>query len=183
MEQSDPGHKPAPDADPGIASESGAETESETKADAQEPKPEPKTEPKTEAELKAEAEANQEQMVSRILWTCAWLTVLVGVFLLTGMFRSGGSYGVLSWLGAVVAILCLLALIAGYVACGRGQLTLRTHLRGPFDVFQLSTVVVLIGVVCGLLAPNSNNSALALLLPWALTYWMYGLDRAKTPES
>jgi hypothetical protein len=179
MEQSDPGHTPAPDADPGTTPEAGAETESRTEADAQEAKPEPKT----EAELTAEAEANQQQMVSRILWTCAWLTTLVGVFLLAGMFRSGGSYSVLSWLGAVVAVLCLLALIAGYVACGRSKLTLRTRLLGPFDVFQLSTVVVLIGVICGLLAPNSNNSALALLLPWALTYWMYGLDRVKTPES
>lgn len=179
MEQSDPGRKPAPDADPGTTPEAGAETESQTETDAQEAKPEPKT----EAELKAEAEAKQEQMVSRILWTCGWLTVLVGVFLLTGMFHANGSHNVLSWLGAVVAVLCLLALIAGYIACGRSKLTLRTRLLGPFDVFQLSTVVVAIGVICGLLVPNSNNSALALLLPWALTYWMYGLDRAKTPES
>ncbi|TDW18049.1 hypothetical protein [Kribbella kalugense] len=179
MEQSDPGQKPAPDADPGTTPEAGAETESQTEADAQEAKPEPKT----EAELKAEAEVKQQLMVIRFLWTCAWLTALAGVFLLTGMFRADGGYSVLSWLGAVVAVLCLLALIAGYAACGRGKLTLRTRLLGPFDVFQLSTVVVVIGVICGLLVPNSNNSALALLLPWALTYWMYGLERAKTPES
>jgi cation transport ATPase len=172
MAQSDPGHEPAPDADPGTTSAAGAETESEAK-----------TEPKTEAELKAEAEAKQQLTVSRFLWSCAWLTVLVGVFLLSGMARAGGGYNVFAWLGAVVAVLCLLALIAAYAACARNKLALRTRLLGRFDVFQLSTAVVAIAVICGLLVPNRNSSALALLFPWALTYWMYGLDRTKEPAS
>jgi hypothetical protein len=44
-------------------------------------------------------------------------------------------------------------------------------------------VVMVIAVICGLLIPSSNTAALALLLPWALTYWMYGLDRTKTPAT
>ena len=177
MPQSDP--EPVPDADPVTTSETGSDAESGNDA-AAEATPEPKTEPKTEAELAEEAEAKQRATVARFLWSCAWLTVLAGVFLISGMAQSYRSYSALATLGAVVVGLCLLALIAGYVACARTTITLRTPVLGRIDVFQVSTLVVAIAVICGLLVPATNSSALALLLPWALTYWMHGLDRVKS---
>jgi cation transport ATPase len=156
------------------------------------PEPEPTTEAeaeaaatevpeKTQAEKDAEAADQARRAVNRFLWSCAWLTVLVGVFLVSGMIQSDRSFGVLGWLGAVLTCACLVALTAAYVLCARDRLTLRTRVLGPFDFFQVSTVVVVVAVICGLLVPTSNKSALALLFPWALTYWMYGLDRTKKP--
>jgi len=166
----EPESKPGPDTEPAPAAE--AETGPESAAD---------TGP--EAEVEESAEAKQQRTIIRFLWSCSWLTVLTGVFLLSGMLQTYKTYSGLAWLGAVVAFLCLLTLIAAYVACARGKLTLRTRLVGPFDLFQLSTLVMVIAVICGLLIPSSNTAALALVLPWALTYWMYGLDRTKTPTT
>ena len=166
----EPESKPGPDTEPAPAAE--AETGPESAAG---------TGP--EAEVEESAEAKQQRTIIRFLWSCSWLTVLTGVFLLSGMLQTYKTYSGLAWLGAVVAFLCLLTLIAAYVACARGKLTLRTRLVGPFDLFQLSTLVMVIAVICGLLIPSSNTAALALVLPWALTYWMYGLDRTKTPTT
>ncbi|WP_432884543.1 hypothetical protein ACQPYH_44105 [Kribbella sp. CA-245084] len=160
-----------PDTEPAPAAEAEAGSESEDDTG-------------TEAEVEEEsAEAKQQRTIIRFLWYCSWLTVLTGVFLLSGLLQTFKTYSGLAWLGAVVAVLCLLALIAAYVACARGRLTLRTRLLGPVDLFQLSTLVMAAAVICGLLVPSSNTAALALLLPWALTYWMYGLDRTKTPTT
>ena len=166
----EPESKPGPDIEPAPAAEAGSDAGSDAG-----------TAP--EAEVEESPEAKQQRAITRFLWSCSWLTVLTGVFLLSGMLQTYKTYSALAWLGAVVAVLCLLALIAAYVACARGKLTLRTRLLGPVDLFQLSTVVVAIAVICGLLVPSSNTAALALLLPWALTYWMYGLDRAKAPTT
>jgi hypothetical protein len=164
----EPESMPGTDTEPSPAAEAGADAGSDAGP---------------EAKVEESAEAKQQRTIIRFLWSCSWLTVLTGVFLLSGMLQTYKTYSALSWLGAVVAVLCLVALIATYGACARGKLTLRTRLLGPFDLFQLSTVVVAIAVICGLLIPSSNTAALALLLPWALTYWMYGLDRAKTPAT
>ncbi|MFI5691404.1 hypothetical protein ACIA58_06155 [Kribbella sp. NPDC051586] len=182
MAQSDPEPEPAPDpeAAPAVEPEPGTTTESEADVNA-DSGDEAKAD--SDSEVEESPEAKQQRTIHRFLWTCSWLTALAGVFLISGMTQSHRSYNGFAWLGAVVAVLCLLALIAGYVACARGRLTLRTRLLGPLDVFQTSTLVMVVAVICGLLAPSSNSSALALLFPWALTYWMYGLDRTKTPAS
>src|SRR3954451_10584773 len=125
----EPESKPGPDTEPAPAAE--AETGSESAAD---------TGP--EATVEESAEAKQQRTIIRFLWSCSWLTVLTGVFLLSGMLQTYKTYSGLAWLGAVVAFLCLLTLIAAYVACARGKLTLRTRLVGPFDLFQLSTLVM-----------------------------------------
>ncbi|WP_371406011.1 hypothetical protein OHA10_10640 [Kribbella sp. NBC_00662] len=163
----EPESTPGPDTEPTPAAE----------VEADEAKAEP------EAEVEESAEAKRERTIIRFLWSCSWLTALAGVFLLSGMLQTYKTYSALAWLGAVVAVLCVVALIAAYVACARGKLTLRTRLLGPMDLFQLSTLVMVVAVICGLLVPSSNTAALALLLPWALTYWMYGLDRTKTPPA
>ncbi|MEU8222996.1 hypothetical protein [Kribbella sp. NPDC048915] len=147
------------------AEEYGAqvESDSESESDAEaEPKPDPE---------------EAQRTTDRLMWTSAWLTVLVGVFLIAGLPDVGGGYGALAWLGTVVAVLGLLTLIAVYVLCARDKFTLRTRLFGPIDVFKGSTVLVAIVVLCGLLAPTGTTSALAVLLPWAITYWLYGLEQ------
>ncbi|MEV4267069.1 hypothetical protein [Kribbella sp. NPDC049584] len=174
----EPESKPGPDTEPAPAAE--AETGSEPAADTG---PDAEAGTGREAEVEESAEAKQQRTIIRFLWSCSWLTVLTGVFLLSGILQTYKTYSALAWLGAVVAFLCLVTLVAAYVACARGKLTLRTRLLGPFDLFQLSTVVMAIAVICGLLIPSSNTAALALVLPWALTYWMYGLDRTKPPTT
>jgi hypothetical protein len=155
------------------------------------PEPEPTTEAqaagkpgvpeKTQAEKDAEAAARAGAAENRFQWWCAGLTVMIGVFLLSGILQSDQSFGVLGWLGVVLTYLCLAALTATYVFCAKDRLKLRTQVLGPVDVFQASTVVVVVAVICGLLVPTDSKAALALLFPWALTYWMYGLNRTKKP--
>jgi hypothetical protein len=158
-----------PEPEPTAAAEAAADAEAvEDDGDEAEPKPDPEQARRT---------------VDRLLWSSAWLTVLVGVFLVVGILQSDSDYGVLAWLGAVVTVLGLLTLIATYFACARKRLTLRTRLRGPVDVFKASTLVMVIVVICGLLVPTDNTPALAVLLPWAVTYWLYGIDKTAEPTT
>ena len=76
-------------------------------------------------------------LLGRLLWTCAALTAWSAVFLLSGISQADGGYNALAWLGAVVAILGLLALIAAYGACALNRITLRTKIVGPADLFQV----------------------------------------------
>lgn len=161
MAQSDP------EPEPTAAAEAAADVEAaEDSDDEAEPKPDPE---------------QAQRTVDRLMWSSAWLTVLVGVFLVVGIARSDDGYSVFAWLGAVVALLGLVALAGAYFACARKRLTLRTQLRGPIDVFKGSTVVMAIVVICGVLVPTDNTPALAVLLPWAVTYWLYGLEKPEAP--
>lgn len=179
MVQPDPDPKPAAaDSEPVAEAEAAArveavaETEADNEADENDGDEE-EAEPKPDPEKARSA-------TDRLLWTTAWLTVLVGVFLLSGMFQADRGYGVLAWLGAVVAILGLLALFAAYAGCALHRITLRTKVLGSADLFQASTLVVAIVVICGLLVPTNNSAALAILLPWAMTYWLHGLTKEST---
>ncbi len=42
-----------------------------------------------------------------------------------------------------------------------------------FDLFQVTTVLLLFAIVAGILM--SSTGALALLLPWGLSYWLHNL--------
>jgi uncharacterized membrane protein len=110
------------------------------------------------------------------MWTCAGLTGAVGVFQLSGALIHADKYDALAWVGAVVALVAFVALIGGYVACATGRLTLRTKLIGRFDFFEVSTGVVLLAIVAGVFVVPGSTTALALLLPWALTYWLHNLN-------
>jgi hypothetical protein len=111
----------------------------------------------------------------RLAWACAILTTLIGVFLIADVVRSSDRYGALAWLGVALAGLSIAALIAVYVACARGRTTLGHRLVGRFTVFQLSTVPLVVAVGADILIPARNTGALALLLPWGLTYWLHNL--------
>ncbi|RZT14659.1 hypothetical protein EV649_5434 [Kribbella sp. VKM Ac-2569] len=179
MVHPDPDPKPAAAAD----SEPVAETEAAARVEAvAEPEAEKEAEDLGDEE-EAEPTPDPEKArnaAERLMWTSAWLTVLVGVFLLSGMLQADGGYNILAWLGAVVAISGLLALIAAYAGCALNRITLRTKVVGPADLFQVSTLVVVIVVICGLLVPTNNSAALAILLPWAVTYWLHGLTKPST---
>jgi hypothetical protein len=112
----------------------------------------------------------------RLLWACAVLTLLVGVFQLSGVVSGLDGYGVLAWIGVVVAWVCLLALIVVYAACAQERTTLHQRV-GPLDLFQVTTALLLITIVAGVLVPSRNTTALALLLPWGITYWLHNLKQ------
>jgi hypothetical protein len=175
MTRSDPDPEPAVAV--GAAEEPEAEKTGAEGVQAEENGADEEAEPKPDPE-------QARRTVDRLMWTSAWLTVLVGVFLVVGILQSDSDYGALAWLGAVVAVLGLIALIATYLACARKRLTLRTRLRGPIDVFKGSTVIMVIVVICGLLVPTDHNTpTLAVLLPWAVTYWLYGIDKTEAPTT
>src|SRR6266516_5382185 len=77
--------------------------------------------------------ARARRTTARLLSSCAALTLLVGVFQLSGILGNTGGYGVLAWIGVVVSALCLLALIAVYVACALERTELRRRVLGRFD--------------------------------------------------
>lgn len=112
----------------------------------------------------------------RLLWTCAALSALVGVFLLADATRSHADYGVPAWIGMAVTALSTLALIGVYVACALGRVTLNRRVIGKLTLFQLSTVPVLLAIVADVVIPGRNLGGLALLLPWGLSYWLQGLS-------
>ncbi|MGZ0149933.1 hypothetical protein ACXJJ3_22930 [Kribbella sp. WER1] len=166
MAQSDPEPRPP-------AAEQNGQVESEETAAS--------TESAESKEPELTPEEKARRTVRTFLWTCAWLTVLAAAFLLSDIVQSTKSFGPVGWFSVVLTYLSVAALLVGYFACALGRATLRTRLLSRFDLFQVSTLLIVIAVVFGLLIPTSHKAAVALLLPWALTYWMYGLDRAKPP--
>ncbi|TCC56206.1 hypothetical protein E0H73_34195 [Kribbella pittospori] len=113
---------------------------------------------------------------TRLLWACAVLTVLVAVFQLAGILSGNGEYDALAWVGVGVTAVCLLALVGIYCLCALDRLSLRTRVF-RFDLFQVTTVLLLVAIVAGVLVPTRNTTALALLLPWGLTYWLHNLNQ------
>ena len=112
---------------------------------------------------------------ARLLWSCAGLTVLVGVFQLSGIVSGVGEYDALAWIGVVITALCLVALIAIYGACALNRTTLRRTVFGRSDLFQVTTVLLVLAIVAGVLFPTRNTISLALILPFGLTYWLHNL--------
>jgi hypothetical protein len=108
---------------------------------------------------------------------------MVGVFQLADIAREIDQYGALAWLGVAVAGVAVLALIAAFVACALERLTLRQRVVGKLDLFQVSSVVLLVAIAAGVLMPGRNTTALALLLPWGIGYWLHGLDEATSSDS
>ena len=114
------------------------------------------------------------QTTTRLLWACAVLTLLAGVFQLSGILSDADGYDGLAWVGVVVGAVCLLALIAVYSACALGRVTLRARVLQRFDLFQVTTVLLVPAIVAGI--PIHRTTALALLLPWGLAYWLHHLN-------
>lgn len=127
----------------------------------------------------AAAEPNPERaqrITLRVLWACAVLTAFVGVFLVADVVKSADDYSTAAWVGAALAALAVLALIALYVACGLGRVTLDTRV-GPASLFQLSAICLVVAVGADILIPGRDTGGLALLLPWGISYWLHNLNR------
>ena len=117
----------------------------------------------------------------RLLWAAAVLTLIVGLFQLAGIIPGARVYDALAWIGVSVTGLAMLGLIAIYVACALDRASLRQTVLGRFDLFQVSTVLMVLAIVAGVLVPTRNSTALALLLPWGLTYWLRNLPTSDAP--
>lgn len=127
----------------------------------------------------AAAEPNPERaqrITIRILWVCAALCLIVGVFLVTDVIKAAGDYRPSAWVGVALSALAILALTVLYVACALGRVTLGTQ-AGRASLFQLSAVCLVIAVGADILIPDRNTGGLALLLPWGITYWLHNLNR------
>ncbi|MDX6283310.1 MAG: hypothetical protein QOH03_4381 [Kribbellaceae bacterium] len=127
----------------------------------------------------AAAEPNPERAqrtTIRVLWGCAVLTAFIGVFLVADITKSSDRYDTAAWVGIALAGLAILALAALYVACGLGRVTLGTKV-GPTNLFQLSSICLVVAVGADILIPGRDTSSLALLLPWGITYWLHNLNR------
>ncbi|MGW6280438.1 hypothetical protein [Kribbella sp. NPDC055071] len=134
-------------------------------------------EEETEEETEPKVDAGEARRTrTGFLFTCAGLTGAVAVFQLSGALIQADKYDALAWVGAVVALVAFVVLIVGYIACAIGRVTLRTKLIGRFDFFEVSTAVVLLAIVAGVFVVPGSTTALALLLPWALTYWLHNLN-------
>jgi hypothetical protein len=114
----------------------------------------------------------------RLLWACAVLTVFVGAFQLSGILRSAGEYDALAWIGVVVTAVCLAGLVIIYAACALDRLSLAARVS-RVDLFQVTTVLLLVAIVAGI--ATRSTTALALLLPWGLSYWLHNLPRTDAP--
>jgi len=118
-----------------------------------------------------------QRQVSRIYWSCAALTVVIGVFLVSDIIGSADRYDAGAWAGVAISALMILGLAAVYAGCAVGRLDLEQHVLGRFTLFQATAIAVVTAVGADVLIPDRDTGGLALLLPWGISYWLHNLDR------
>jgi FtsH-binding integral membrane protein len=129
----------------------------------------------------ADAEPTTDR-TSTFYWVCAIVCLMIGLFLVADVVQSSSRYTATAWIGVAVAAVLILGLTALYAACARGRLDLRQVLTGNFTLFHASTLAVVAAVGADILIPDRDTGALALLLPFGITYWLYNLKPAE-PEA
>jgi FtsH-binding integral membrane protein len=129
----------------------------------------------------ADAEPTTDR-TSTFYWVCAVVCLMIGLFLVADVAQSSSRYTATAWIGVAVAAVLILGLTALYAACARGRLDLRRVLTGNFTLFHASTIAVVAAVGADILIPDRDTGALALLLPFGITYWLYNLKPAE-PEA
>ncbi|GAA1540479.1 hypothetical protein [Kribbella lupini] len=129
----------------------------------------------------ADAEPTTDR-TSTFYWVCAVACLLTGVFLVADVAQSSSRYTATAWVGVALAAVLILGLTALYAACARGRVDLRQVLAGNFTLFHASTIAVVAAVGADILIPDRDTGALALLLPFGITYWLYNLKPAE-PEA
>jgi hypothetical protein len=122
-----------------------------------------------------------QRIVKRLFWTCAALTVVIGVFLVADVVKSADTYKPQAWVGVTLSALAMLGLIILYVGCARERLDLGQPAIGKLNLFQLSAIGLVVAVGADILIPDRDTGGLALLLPWGITYWLHNLDREPRP--
>ncbi|TWD80513.1 hypothetical protein FB561_1591 [Kribbella amoyensis] len=115
-----------------------------------------------------------------LLWTCSVLCLLIALFLASDIAGSHQRYGGLAWVGVVVAAAIVLGLAVVYAACATGRLKLSRIVVGSLTVFHVTTLAVVAAVGADILIPDRDTGALALLLPWGITYWLHNLKAKDT---
>ncbi len=129
----------------------------------------------------ADAEATTDR-TSTFYWVCAVVCLMIGVFLVADVTQSSSRYTATAWIGVALAAVLILGLTALYAGCARGLLDLRRVLVGNFTLFHASTLAVVGAVGADILIPDRDTGALALLLPFGITYWLYNMKPAE-PEA
>lgn len=117
-----------------------------------------------------------QRIVTRLFWGCAALTLMVGVFLAVDVVKAD-SYKPLAWLGVALSAIAILGLTALYCGCALGRVDLGRVVVGKLNLFQLSTLGLVLAVGADILIPDRNTGGLALLLPWGITYWLHNLNQ------
>ncbi|MFF1818799.1 hypothetical protein ACFVWG_15970 [Kribbella sp. NPDC058245] len=148
------------------------------------PDPEPDAEPAEPAEPAEEAEAAEKtepakQSPKSLFWVCVAVTVLVGAFQYGHSLGGMDGFDVLAVLGLVVLTVLLLGLAGLYALCALERTDLRQRVFGRFDLFQVSTILCVAGVLVGVLIPPRTTTTLGLLLPFGIGYWLYHLNADK----
>jgi hypothetical protein len=116
-----------------------------------------------------------QRIVTRVFWTCAALTVMIGVFLVVDVVKSADSYRTAAWVGVTLAALAIIGLAALYAGCALGRLDLSRPVVGKLNLFQVSAVGLVVAVGADILIPGRDTGGLALLLPWGISYWLHNL--------
>lgn len=126
----------------------------------------------------ASAEPNPEHAErtrTRLYWLCLVFCVFVAYFLAADIVRSAGQYGAGAWVGVGLSVLTIGSLAACYLACAVGRLRLDQVVVRSLTVFHVSTLCVVTAVFADILIPHRDTGALALLLPWGISYWLHNL--------
>lgn len=126
----------------------------------------------------ADAEATTDR-TSTFYWVCAIACLLIGLFLVADVVQSSSRYGATAWTGVALSAVLILGLTALYAGCARGLLEMRQVLVGNFTLFHASTLAVVAAVGADILIPDRDTGALALLLPFGITYWLYNMKAAE----
>lgn len=117
-----------------------------------------------------------QRIVTRLFWGCAALTLMVGVFLAVDVVKAD-SYKPLAWVGVALSAVAILGLTTLYCGCALGRVDLGRVVVGKLNLFQLSTLGLVLAVGADILIPDRNTGGLALLLPWGITYWLHNLNQ------
>ncbi|WP_405063037.1 hypothetical protein OG474_15745 [Kribbella sp. NBC_01505] len=137
--------------------------------------PEPDVEPQPDP-------VRAKQTKNGLYWVCAGVSLVVGAFQYSHTLGSVDGFDVRAVVGLLVMTLCLLGLAVVYALCALGRTELRRRVFDRFDLFQVSTVLLVAAVLVGVLIPPRTTTALGLLLPWGIGYWLYHLAAQQAAE-
>ena len=121
-----------------------------------------------------------QRTTTSLLWTSSVLCLVIGLFLVADITSSHGKYGPLAWVGVGLSTLMILALTATYAACALNRLQLTQLLIGRLTLFHATALCLVTAVGADILIPERDTGALALLLPWGITYWLHNLKPTPT---
>ncbi|MFC9694361.1 hypothetical protein ACFTSF_37805 [Kribbella sp. NPDC056951] len=133
------------------------------------------------AEPEPDAEPAKQSPKS-LFWVCAAVTVVIGAFQYSHSLSGTGGLNALAVLGLIVMTVLELALAGIYALCALERTDLHQRVYGRLDLFQAMTILFVAAVLVGVLIPPRTSTALGLLLPFGIAYWLYHLKSAEKSE-